>query len=75
MIHLKEYKLITKFTAHYVLLCFVWVLFLLQSCFKLFFIKFHPFAPKSDCKYLISPYNITPKSHIKVTRMKEMITS
>ena len=41
----------------------------------LFFIKFHPFAPKSDCKYLISPFNITHKSHIKVTRMKEMITS
>ena len=29
---------------------------------------------KSD-KPLTSPYNITPKSHIKVMRIKEMITS
>ena len=30
--------------------------------------------PKSD-KHLISPHNITPESHIKVSRIKEMITS
>ena len=30
--------------------------------------------PKSD-QHLISPYNITPESHIKVSRIKEMITS
>ena len=41
----------------------------------LFFIKFHTLAAKSDYKCQISPYNITPKSHIKVTRIKEMITS
>ena len=33
---------------------------------------FNPLNPKSD-KHLISPYNITPGSHIKVMRMKEMI--
>ena len=41
----------------------------------LFFLKFHTLAPKSDYKCQISPYNITPKSHIKVTRIKEMMTS
>ena len=30
--------------------------------------------PKSD-NHLISPYNITPESHINVTRIKEMITN
>ena len=30
--------------------------------------------PKSD-EHLISPYNITPESHIKVMRIKEMITN
>ena len=29
--------------------------------------------PKSDW-YLISPYNINPESHIKVMRIKEMVT-
>ena len=28
--------------------------------------------PESD-KHLISPFNITPESHIKVMRIKEMI--
>ena len=37
-------------------------------------IHLNPLAPKSD-KHLISPYNITPKSHIKVTRKKEMISN
>ena len=31
-------------------------------------------TPKND-KHLISPYNITPESHITVMRMKEMITN
>ena len=31
-------------------------------------------TPKSD-EHLISPYNITPESNIKVMRMKEMITN
>ena len=35
---------------------------------------FNLLAPKSD-QHLISPYNITPESHIKVMRMKEMITN
>ena len=30
--------------------------------------------PKSD-QHLISPYNITPESHMKVTRIKKMITN
>ena len=32
-----------------------------------------PLNPKSD-KHLISPYKITPESHMKVMRIKEMIT-
>ena len=34
----------------------------------------NPLTPESD-KYLISPYNITPESHIKVMKIKEMITT
>ena len=34
----------------------------------------NPLTPKND-KHLISPYNITLESHIKIRRMKEMITS
>ena len=34
----------------------------------------NPLAPKSD-KHLISSYNITPESHSKVMRIKEVITS
>ena len=26
-------------------------------------------------QHLVSPYNVTPESHIKVTRVKEMITN
>ena len=33
----------------------------------------NPLTLKSD-KHLISPFNITPESHIKVMRIKEMIT-
>ena len=40
----------------------------------IFFFKINPLTPKSD-HHLISPYNITPESHIKVMRIKEMITS
>ena len=36
-------------------------------------LKFLTLKPKSDY-HLISPYNITPVSHIKVMRIKEMIT-
>ena len=32
----------------------------------------NPLNPKS-AKYLISPYNITPESHTKVMRIKEMV--
>ena len=32
-----------------------------------------PVNPKSD-EHLISPYNVTPESHIKVMRIKEMVT-
>ena len=33
----------------------------------------NPLNPKSDL-HLISPYNITPESNIKVMRIKEMVT-
>ena len=33
----------------------------------------NPLNPMSD-QHLISPYNITPESHIKVMRIKEMVT-
>ena len=35
-------------------------------------LRMNPSTPKSD-KHLISPYNISPESHIKVERIKEMI--
>ena len=38
------------------------------------FLLFNPITPKSDW-HLISPYNVSPDSHIKVTRIKEMITN
>ena len=34
----------------------------------------NPFTPKSD-QHLKSPYNITPKSHIKAIRIKEMVSN
>ena len=34
----------------------------------------NPLTPKSDW-HLISPYNITSESNIKITRIKEMITN
>ena len=36
-------------------------------------VSLNSFTPKSD-ERLNSPYNITPESHIKVTKIKEMIT-
>ena len=33
----------------------------------------NPVIPKSD-QHLLSPHNIMPESHIKVMRIKEMIT-
>ena len=38
------------------------------------YLALNPFTLKSD-KHLISPYNIIPESHIKVMRIKEMITN
>ena len=35
---------------------------------------FDPLTSKSDW-HQISPYNISPESHVKVTRIKEMITN
>ena len=34
----------------------------------------NPLAPKSD-KHLISPYYVSPESHVKVTRKEKMITN
>ena len=36
-------------------------------------VSLNSFTPKSD-QSLNSPYNITPESHIKVTKIKEMVT-
>ena len=36
--------------------------------------KVTPLTPKS-VQHLISPYNITPESNIKVMRIEEMITN
>ena len=35
-------------------------------------LSFNPLITESD-KHLISPYNISPKSQVKVTRVKEII--
>ena len=35
-------------------------------------LRFNPLTPSSD-QHLISPYIITPKSHIKVMRMKRIV--
>ena len=37
-------------------------------------VKFNPLTLKSD-QQLISPYNMTPESSIKVMRIEEMITN
>ena len=34
----------------------------------------NPLTPESD-QHLLSPHNITPESHIRVTRIKRMITN
>ena len=48
---------------------------LLFTITNVFFITIvNPWNPKSD-KHLISPYNISPESHVKVMRIKEMITN
>ena len=39
-----------------------------------FIIILNPLVPKSD-QHLISPYNITPESNMKVMRIEEMITN
>ena len=41
---------------------------------KLYNTVVNPLTPKSDW-HLISPYNITPESHIMVMRIKEMISN
>ena len=46
---------------------------LVSTCVGRITRSINPLTPKSD-KHLISPYNITPKPHIKVTTKKEMIT-
>ena len=49
---------------------------LVSSCINLcleYYMKLDPWTSKSD-QHLVSPYNLTPESHIKVMRIKEMIT-
>ena len=41
--------------------------------FSSFFLFFNPLNPKSN-QNLISPYNITPESQMKVLRIKLMVT-
>ena len=43
-------------------------------CFPPVKSSFNPLTPKSE-EHLISPYNITPESNIKVRRVKDMITN
>ena len=40
----------------------------------LYFCDLNPLTPESD-QHIISPYNITPESHIRLTRIKEIITN
>ena len=40
----------------------------------LYFCDLNPLTPESD-KHIISPYNITPESHIRVTGIKKIITN
>ena len=40
----------------------------------LIIVCFNPLSPKSDW-HLISPYNISPESHIVVMGIKEVITN
>ena len=49
----------------------VYLLILLQDMRYLIPVLFNPLTPESD-QHLIFLYNITPKSHIKVMRIKEM---
>ena len=44
-----------------------------KSISYIHFLSLNPLTPKSDY-HLISPYNITPESHIEVMGIKEMIT-
>ena len=46
-----------------------------KQTLKIYIIQFPlpPMIPKID-QHLISPYNISPESHIKAMRVKEMIT-
>ena len=46
----------------------------LKQCKLYYSSSLNPLTPKSD-SHLVSPYNITPKSHIKVTRIKEIIAN
>ena len=44
-----------------------------MQCFIGVNFRVNSLNPKSD-QHLISPYNITPELHIKVTRIKKMVT-
>ena len=44
-----------------------------QSQLNSLVLVINPLTPKRD-EHLISPYNITPESHTKVTRIEKMIT-
>ena len=45
-----------------------------KNIFRQWYGDGNPLTLKTD-QHLISPYNITPESHIKVMRIKEMITN
>ena len=65
-----------------VLLLLSLTLLLIPYCHHYYYLKsltfsslplFNPLNPKSD-KHLISPYNISPESHVKVMRITEIVT-
>ena len=45
-----------------------------KNIFRQWYGNGNPLTLKTD-QHLISPYNIRPESHIKVTRIKKMITN
>ena len=51
-----------------------WTRHLTRSLRSLVSYRLNPLTPKTD-QHLISPYNITPESNMKVMRIKEMITN
>ena len=70
---MQEYP-IENMTVNIACVSIITSLFPFKGTMAFFFTSFiNPLNPKSD-QHLISPYNIIPESHVKVMRIKEMIT-